>query len=278
MSRYGDELRDCLREILGTVPPPPEGDALLFFKQWLAERNLGLVPIDNAASFEWPGRWLARVRATDHDHAVVMFGAPSGAIFDPAGALANRGTIQAGWLVAPLDLELPIDNPYDIDAGVGSVAGLLLAAEAEAPLIQVDEALAIAGRGLEGDRYAAGHGTFQRTRPRLRVDADRGGGPRRDRPLLGTGAKKHRDSRCRSECPCRTPLRGGVRRVRRPPPRGALLSPRRPRPRRAAAPAPPPGRVTRRHRYRRPDQARRQSRSVRLTRQSLQRAAATRAP
>ncbi len=58
-------LRDCLREILGTVPPPPEDDALLFFKQWLAERNLGLVPIDNAASFEWPGRWLARVRATD---------------------------------------------------------------------------------------------------------------------------------------------------------------------------------------------------------------------
>jgi hypothetical protein len=160
MSDYGHELRDCLREILGTFPPPPEDDALLFFKQWLAERNLGLVPIDNAASFEWPGRWLACIRAANRDHAVVMFGAPSGAIFDPAGALANGGTIQAGWLVAPLDLELPIDKPYGIDAGVGSVAGLLLAAEAEAPLIQVDEALAIADRGLEGDRYAAGRGTF----------------------------------------------------------------------------------------------------------------------
>ena len=160
MSDYGHELRDCLREILGTVPPPPEDDALLFFKQWLAERNLGLVPIDNAASFEWPGRWLACVRAADRDHAVVMFGAPSGPIFDPAGALSKGGTIQAGWLLAPLDLELPIDKPYGIHAGVGSVAGLLLAAEAEAPLIQVDEALAIAGRGLKGDRYAAGHGTF----------------------------------------------------------------------------------------------------------------------
>ena len=27
MSDYGHELRDCLREILGTVPPAPEEDA-----------------------------------------------------------------------------------------------------------------------------------------------------------------------------------------------------------------------------------------------------------
>jgi hypothetical protein len=160
MSRYGDELRDCLGEILGTLPPPPEADPLLFFKQWLAERNLGLVPIDDAATFAWPGRWLARVRATDCDHAVVMFGAPSGPLFDPTRALSSGGTIQAGWLLAPLDFELPIDKPYGSHPSVGSVAGLLLAAEAEAPLVQVDEALAVAGSGLEGDRYAGGHGTF----------------------------------------------------------------------------------------------------------------------
>jgi hypothetical protein len=160
MSPYGDEFRDCLREILGTLPPSPEGDALLFFKQWLAERNLGLVPIDDAATFAWPGRWLACVRAADRDHAVVMFGAPSGPIFDPAGALSAGGTIQAGWLLAPLDLELSIDKPYGTHTSVGSVVGLLIAAEAEAPLVRVNEALAIAGHGLEGDRYAAGHGTF----------------------------------------------------------------------------------------------------------------------
>jgi hypothetical protein len=160
MSDYGHELHDCLSEILGAVPQPSEDDALLFFKQWLAERNLGLVPIDNAASFEWPGRWLACVRAAGHDHAVLMFGAPSGPIFDPAGALSNGGTIHAGWVLAALDLDLPIDKPYGLHAGIGSVAGLLLAAEAEAPLIHVDEALAIAGRGLQGDRYAASRGTF----------------------------------------------------------------------------------------------------------------------
>jgi hypothetical protein len=160
MSDYGDELRDCLGEILGTLPPLPEGDALSFFMQWLAERNLGLVPIDEAATFAWPGRWLASVRGADGDHAVVMFGSPSGPMFDPAGAISRGGTIEAGWLLAPLDLALPIDEPYGTDAGAGSVAGLLVAAEAEGPLVQVDDALAIAGRGLDGDRYADGHGTF----------------------------------------------------------------------------------------------------------------------
>jgi hypothetical protein len=160
MPDYDNELRDCLEEILGTPPPQPEGEALPFFKQWLGGRNLGLVPIDDAPAFSWPGRWLARVRTADGDHPVVMFGSPSGPMFDPAGAFARGGAIQAGWLVAPLDPKLPIDEPYGVDAGIGSVAGLLLAGAAEAPLVPVDEVLAIAGMGLEGDRYAAGRGTF----------------------------------------------------------------------------------------------------------------------
>jgi hypothetical protein len=262
MSDYGRELRDCLREILGTFPPPPQDDALLFFKQWLAERNLGLVPIDNAASFEWPGRWLACVRAADRDHAVVMFGAPSGPIFDPAGALSNGGTIQAGWLLAPLDLELPIDKPYGIHAGVGLVAGLLLAAEAEASLIPVDEALAIAGRGLEGDRYAAGHGTFSgpgRGYELTLIEAE----VLDEIDLSWEQARRNivtRDIALNALVGRRFP--GGLRRVCRSPSRGALLSPRKARPSRTAAAARPPGRATRRHRRWRPDQARRQSRSV----------------
>ena len=43
-----------------------------------------------------------------------------------------------GWLV--------IDKPYGIHASVGSVVGLLMATKAEAPLIQMNEALAVAGR------------------------------------------------------------------------------------------------------------------------------------
>jgi MOSC domain len=159
MSVFETELRACLGEVLGEEPPVPDTEALLFFKQWLAERNLGLVPIAEPAAFEWPGHWLARVRTTEGDHAVLMFGAPSGALFDPADAISGGGTIQAGWLVAPLDLRRGIGAPPE-KAGPGSVAGLLIAPEAEAPLVAVESVVAIAGRGLEGDRYAVGRGTF----------------------------------------------------------------------------------------------------------------------
>jgi hypothetical protein len=87
-----------------------------------------------------------------------MFGAPSGALFDPAGAMSDGGTIEAGWLVAPLDLRRG-DEQIAAD-GPGSVAGLLVAPEAEAPLVAVESVVALAGQGLDGDRYAAGRGTF----------------------------------------------------------------------------------------------------------------------
>jgi hypothetical protein len=160
MSAFDRELRDCLEQILGVRPPPPEFDALLFFRQWLGERNLGLVPIAGAATFAWPGQWLARVSSADGDHAVVMFGSPSGPLYDPAGALGSGGTIEEGWLLAALDLRLSIDEPYGSETRPGSVAGLLIAADAEAPLVSVDQVVAVAGCGLEGDRYAAGRGTF----------------------------------------------------------------------------------------------------------------------
>jgi len=174
MSTFDTELRVCLGEILEELPPDPDTDALLFFRQWLAERNLGLVPIARAAAFSWPGSWIARVRATDGEHAVVMFGAPSGALLDPAGAVAAGGVIEEGWLVAPLDPWLDTERPYGTEVRSGVVAALLVAPEAEAPVVPVDSAVAIAGRGLEGDRYAAGRGTFQRSRSRVRAHTGRG--------------------------------------------------------------------------------------------------------
>jgi hypothetical protein len=160
---FDRELRECLGLILGAEAPVPEYDALVFFRQWLAESNLGLVPIAKAAEFEWPGDWIARVRAGGDDHAVVMFGSPSGALHDATGALARGGTIAEGWLVARLDLLLPTDDPYGSRSTSGTVAGLLVAPEAEKPLVQVDSARAVAGRGLEGDRYFDGRGTFSGT-------------------------------------------------------------------------------------------------------------------
>jgi MOSC domain len=160
VSTFDSELRLCLGEVLGEPPPEPDADALLVFRQWLAEHNLGLVPIARPAAFSWPGRWLARVRCSDGDHAVVMFGSPSGALFDPSNAVAVGGAIEEGWLLAPLDPDLDSDMPYGSEVGRGVVAGLLVAPAAEAPLAPVESALAIAGSGLEGDRYALGRGTF----------------------------------------------------------------------------------------------------------------------
>jgi hypothetical protein len=159
MASFDAELRACLDAILDAEPPEPEYEALVFFKQWLAERNLGLVPVAHASTFDWPGPWIARVR-TDDDHAVVMFGSPSGPLHDPAGAVAAGGTIVEGWVLARLDVRLPIDEPYGRGRTLGRVVGLLTTRDAEAPLVRLAAAQAHAGLGLAGDRYQGGKGTF----------------------------------------------------------------------------------------------------------------------
>lgn len=95
------ELRDCLSELLGSgVPEAPDDfdEPLRFFRQWLAERNLGLVPIANPASFDWAGKWIAVVDGSDGRHALVMFGSPSGVWLDPTSAYKDDATIVAGWM------------------------------------------------------------------------------------------------------------------------------------------------------------------------------------
>ncbi|HVG87388.1 MAG TPA: hypothetical protein VM823_00360 [Gaiellales bacterium] len=98
---YEAELPDRLELILGTRPPDrePDSDPLLGIRQWLAERNLGLVPVADPAGFDWPGHWIARVRTRGDDHAVIMFGSPSGPLYDPCGAGGerhNRRRLAAG--------------------------------------------------------------------------------------------------------------------------------------------------------------------------------------
>jgi hypothetical protein len=152
---FANELRIRIATIVGVEPPAPDGEAISFFRQWLGERNLGLVPVADPATFSWPGFWIAR----SGERAVLMYGSPSG----PVDATLD-GAIDEGWLVAPLDLALPTEQPYGSTPGTGSVAALLIAADAEAPLRRVDEVDAFAGRGLAGDRYAEGRGTFRGAR------------------------------------------------------------------------------------------------------------------
>jgi hypothetical protein len=158
-------FRGCLAMALGLEPaqlPQPNEEPEVFWRQWLAGRNLGLVPIDDPSSFAWPGYWIAVVAGdSGRRDAVLMFGVPSGPVLDPAGVLTDGGSIAEAVAVAPFDLGLDASVPYgDPAAESGVVAALLLAPAAEAPLARFTEVQAIAGRGLVGDRYADEAGTF----------------------------------------------------------------------------------------------------------------------
>ncbi len=152
----------CIASVVGApaAEVPLDEDDL---RAWLAERALGLVPIADAAAFAWPGPWIARrpARAGGEPRAVVMFGVPSGPIWDPAGTTEE---VLDGMLVAPLDLATwpPV---FAGEISDGTVEALVIAPSATGPVVRVDAALARAGRGLEGDRYAAGAGTFASGRP-----------------------------------------------------------------------------------------------------------------
>ncbi len=159
MTTFDSELVDGLEVVLGTRPPEPEYEPQRFVRHWLAERNLGLVPIANAGGFDWPGYWIARVSTAGGDRAVVMFGSPSGPVHDPSGAISSGGTIVEGWLVAPLELNRASGDDSR-EGAAGTVEGILVASEAEHPLVRVQAVRAEAGRGLEGDRYFQGRGTF----------------------------------------------------------------------------------------------------------------------
>ncbi|MGY1706682.1 MOSC domain-containing protein [Geodermatophilus sp. SYSU D00697] len=153
------------------LPLPASGlhAALGAWRTWLAEHGSGLVPIADPVRFQWAGWWIAVVDATDPGRtgapqaAVLAFGTPPGVVLSPQDtALLGRATadlpIAAAYAVASLD---PVLRPVPAVPGLhGTVEGLAVAPAAEAPMQLVEVARARAGRGLDGDRYAAGAGTF----------------------------------------------------------------------------------------------------------------------
>jgi MOSC domain-containing protein YiiM len=140
-------LRECVGHLLGAEAAdlPGEEPAL---REWLAQRGLGLVPVADPAAFSWPGPFLAR----GEREWSVLFGVPPGPLL---GTL--DGAVQAVYVIAGHELRAPEQAAV---AATGTVEAIVLAGTAEAALTAVATARAIAGRGLEGDRYAAGEGTF----------------------------------------------------------------------------------------------------------------------
>jgi hypothetical protein len=147
--------------------PLPSGSlasAVAAWRTWLAGRDSGLVPIADPTRFQWAGWWIAVVAGADDEAvATVAFGTPPGIVLSPQDpSLLGRATadlrITEAWAVASLDPRLRAAVPAPDLAG--TVEALAVAPAAEAGMRLLDVARAVAGRGLEGDRYAARAGTF----------------------------------------------------------------------------------------------------------------------
>jgi hypothetical protein len=147
------------------VPAPGEDVGGRRLGRWLGGFGVGLVPIANPTGFHWPGPWIARVRRGDLRRAVVMFGVPSGVVWDPAGIAAGEGwTIESGYLIAAGDIAQARPPRAVAPATIGAVEAIWIAPTAAAPAVALTEVRAIAGLGLDGDRHVLGTGTFP---PRL---------------------------------------------------------------------------------------------------------------
>jgi len=152
----------CLAAILELeteeVPAPPADhpEPWTAWRVWLATRGLGLVPVAEPRAFAWPGAWIAILSG---DRAAVAYGSPPGGLaWAPLGGTFDE--LEAGYALAPHHLT---DRPATGGAH-GTIEALAIAPAAEAPMELVDDAQAVAGRGLAGDRYFDHAGTFSNPR------------------------------------------------------------------------------------------------------------------
>ncbi|MEI6625176.1 MAG: MOSC domain-containing protein [Thermoleophilia bacterium] len=163
---FASDVSSSIERILeldpGTLRGITEKRALADAGEWLSGRNLGLVPVADAATFAWAGHWLGIVEHADASRsALVMFGSPSGPLEPADDAIFAMGSLVAGYVIAPLNVHLPPHaGAYGETTGSGIVTAIFTAPAKEAPCLAHDRCRVFAKRGLEGDRYAMNSGTF----------------------------------------------------------------------------------------------------------------------
>ena len=153
-------LATVLEIDLDEVPRPRQNEdptTAWTVTRWLGGLGLGLVRTAEPASFTWPGPWIGRAG----ERFVVMYGVPSGVVWDPAGGReVDRDQIEDAFIVAATDIALAMPSRPDAPVGVGVIETLAVAASAGEPAQLLESVRAVAGRGLEGDRHVSGRGTF----------------------------------------------------------------------------------------------------------------------
>jgi MOSC domain len=176
-TRLRDSFLACVSYILELAPadlPQPAADedpaSGWTVSRWLGGLGMGIAKLADPASFAWPGPWIARVHAAGAEAGggryAVMFGVPSGVVWDPAGDGAVQPEwLTEGYLLAAADISQARPALPTAPTGSGAVEGIWVAISAGEPARALPRARALAGRGLEGDRHVAGTGTFPSGRP-----------------------------------------------------------------------------------------------------------------
>lgn len=165
----GESLTAVIAAILEEDPatmPVFEGAdpaAVGMVSRWLGRLGLGAVRVAEAASFSWPGPWIGRIEPPSGDgRFVLMYGTPSGAIWDPAGdgTPVQNEWIVDGYLLAAADIALARPPLSQAPLEAGQIEAIYVSPRAGEPATALTSARALPGRGLDGDRHVTGDGTF----------------------------------------------------------------------------------------------------------------------
>lgn len=165
--KHSDEFRTfkiCVAYALDKDVREFDGGDFAALKQELYGRNLGPLFSEPEDGFSWPGFFLARRRMSQS--WTVMFGTPPGVVFDPEGGdltfTSLSGDFDSLCFVVPPDLGIHPGSAAPRSTASGTVREIFIAGRAEAEMERVSGVPAVAGRGLVGDRYEAGEGTFSK--------------------------------------------------------------------------------------------------------------------
>lgn len=153
-----DDLVDCVAELLHDDRGTLQRDDItseLNLQGWLSARNLRLIAADPREPEISPGFWIAE----HHDgRCVVMFDESPYRATAPVDV--SPSALRRALVLAPLDPSRSAGSLPQHVRATGVVEALLTAHSAEAAIQPHDAVELHAGRGIAGDRYFDGTGTF----------------------------------------------------------------------------------------------------------------------